>query len=227
MYNSCCKVDSICHMDNYGYCSIMEKIINSSTENSHCCIWILIAIIVLLFILLGIILCLFCNMANKYRKDQDLVFSEFSNLNQSIKKSIESSIRNTFDGYYRKNSKCDEWQCSHNESLIKLYFLINVILSNIKSCRNNMNNKMGDFMNDYFKFQSNHIKIIAFPHSTCFSYYTNIDELLGQFEEIAKKVILDYNNPHKQKYEEKIDEIEKKINNYMIMIKELLNLKTI
>ena len=33
MNNSCCQVDSICHMENSGFYSLIENIVNSSVNN--------------------------------------------------------------------------------------------------------------------------------------------------------------------------------------------------
>lgn len=225
MNYSCCNLDSICHMDTSGYYSLMEKIVNSSTETTQNGLCIFITFLVLLFVLLGIILCLFCNMNNKYREERSLIISEISNINQSLKSSINSSIRNVFDDFVNQNNKNKDCKSTYNESQIKLYFLLNDILDNIDACFNYLNNsKTTDgFIDEFFKFQSNHIKIINSPHSASFAHYTNIDELLCQFEKIAKEVLRDSNNPNKQEYNDKIDEIKKKLNHYIMMLKELLN----
>lgn len=220
--NCSCKVDSICHMDTSNYHSLMNHIVNSSIENTH---WSFVAFLLLLFILLLLISYLIFVMSNKNREDRSLIFSEIHKLGQNLNSTIYNSTRSVFDEFCRKSNKCNKYEPSYNESLIKMYFLLKDISDNIDACYNKKNEDVKKFLDELFKFQSNHISIVTFPHSICFSNYPCICKLLDRFEAIAKEIIQDYDNPNKQNYDEEVEEIKKKLEYYITMLKDILNMK--
>ena len=219
----CCKVDSICHMDTSGYYSLVRCIVNSSVDNTQYCIWIFVGILVILFVLLVIILYLFYNMSNKNREYQNSISSEISKINQTIKCSINNSIRSAFDDYSSKYDKYNECEHSYNESLIKLYFLLIKIQGNIDLCYNK--NSINDFIDEIFKFQSNHITAVILLNSVRFPESIDICKLLDQFEDITKKILHERDNFPNHKYDKEIEDIKHKLDFYAMMLKNLLNLK--
>lgn len=216
----CCKVDSICHMGNSDYYSLMERMVISSTENTQYFVYVLVAIILIFLILLLLIPYLYCNMTNKNKEYQNVIACEISKLNQTLNCSIS-----TFRNFSIKNSKCDDYQPNNNEYLIKLYFLLVEIHKNIESCCNNKDKKRDDQIDELFKYLSNHTKIVTLLNSVHFADNTNICELLDQFEVIAKKIICDCNKSHNQEFDTEIKKIKDKLNYFISMLKDLLNIK--
>lgn len=216
----CCKVDSICHMGNSDYYSLMERMVISSTENTQYFVYLLVAIILIFLILLLLLPYFYCNMTNKNREYQNVIACEISKLNQTLNCSI-STIRN----FSIKNSKCDDNQPNNNEYLIKLYFLLVEIHKNIESCCNNKDKNKDDQIDELFKYLSNHTKIVTLLDSFHFADNTNICELLDQFEVIAKKIICDCKKSQNQEYDTEIKNIKDKLNYFISMLKDLLNIK--
>ena len=186
--------------------------------NYFCCVFV--AILFLFLVMLIIILYLFCNMINKSNEYKNSISYEISKLNQTVNCSMSA-----FREFSNRNNKCYDYQPNKNECLIKLYYYLAEIQDNIKTCYNSTDKNINDFVDGLFKFQSNHIKVIDLLHSVHYSDNTKISELLDQFEEAAKKKFLEYNNSGKKEDNKGIKEIEQKLNHYMMMLKELLNLK--
>lgn len=217
MNNSCCQVDSICHMENSGFYSLIENIVNSSVNNTQ---WSYITILMLFIVLLLYVFYTF----NKDREYQISISSEISKLSQTLKCSINSSIRSAFDEFSGKYDKSKECEFSRDENLMNLYFLLVKIHGNIDLCYNNLN-KIDGFIDEFFIFQSNYRTAVVLLHSVQFSEDNNICKLLDQFETIAQKIFHEHNNFPNHKYDKEIEEIMQKCNNYVMVLKDLLNLK--
>ena len=186
--------------------------------NDFC--FVFVAILFFFLVLLMVILYLFCNMMNKKDEYKNTISYEISKLSQTVNCSMS-----TFREFSNRNNKCYDYLPNNNECLIKLYYYLAEIQDNIKTCYNSTDKNINDFVDGLFKFQSNHIKVIDLLHSVHYSDNTKICELLDQFEDAAKKKLLEYNNSGKKEDDKMIKEIEQKLNHYMMMLKDLLNLK--
>lgn len=84
MNNSCCQVDSICHVETSDFYSLIENIVNLSVNNTQ---WSFITFLMLFIVLFLYVL----YMINKDREYQISISSEISKLNQTLKCSINNS----------------------------------------------------------------------------------------------------------------------------------------
>ncbi len=217
MNNSCCQVDSICHVETSDFYSLIENIVNLSVNNTQ---WSFITFLMLFIVLFLYVL----YMINKDREYQNSISSEISKLNQTLKCSINSSIRCAFDEFSGKYDKSKDCELSRNENLMNVYFSLIKIHGNIDLCYNSLNN-IDYFIDEFFKFQSNYRSAVILLHSVQFSENNNICKLLVQFETIAQKIFHEHKNFPNHKYDKEIEEILQKCNNYVMVLKDLLNLR--